>query len=96
MDVFCIAVEQWGSEYSKPSSRTFTGLVLRLLTDWFAPKNLDNTVIFVTIFFTGTKQVPSITDNNVPLQSGSVFYEHAKLTGAQYKHSYINIGHSNN
>ena len=30
-----------------------------------------------------------ITDNIVPLQSGSVFYEHAKVTDAQYKHRYI-------
>ena len=37
------------------------------------PESEDNTVIFVTIFITGTKQVCSITDNIVPLQSGSVF-----------------------
>ena len=53
-----------------------------LLTDWFARKNVDDTVIFVTIFITGTNQVGLITDNIVPLQSGSVFYEHAKLTDA--------------
>ena len=35
--------------------------------------NIDDTVIFVTIFITGTNQVQSITDNIVPLQSGSVF-----------------------
>ena len=55
-----------------------------LLTDWFARK--DDTVIFTTTFNTVMNQVRSITDNNNPLQSGSVFYEHAKLTGAQYKH----------
>ena len=33
-----------------------------LLTDWFAQKNLEDTVIFVTIFITGTNQVCSITD----------------------------------
>ena len=55
-----------------------------MLTYWFAQKNVDDTVIFVAIFFTGTNQVRSITDNIVPLQSGSVFYERAKLTGAQY------------
>ena len=42
-------------------------------------------VVFVTKFITGTNQVRLITDNIVPLQSGSVFYERAKLTGAQYK-----------
>ena len=31
----------------------------------------------------------SITDKNIPLQSGSVIYEHAKLIGAQYKHTVI-------
>ena len=36
-----------------------------------------------------TNQVRSITPNIVPLQSGSVFYEPTKLTGAQYKHRYI-------
>ena len=51
-----------------------------LLNNWFARKNLDDTVIFVTIFITGTNQVRLITDNIVPLHSGSVFYEPAKLT----------------
>ena len=46
-------------------------------------------VIFVTKFITVTNQVRLITDYNNPLQSGSVFYEHAKLTGAQHKHRYI-------
>ena len=41
-----------------------------VLTDWFAQKNLGDTVIFDTIFI----QVRSITDNIVPLQSGSVLY----------------------
>ena len=60
-----------------------------MLTDWFAQKNVDYRVIFITIFITGTNQVCLITDNIVPLQSGSVFYERTKLTGAQYKHRYI-------
>ena len=30
------------------------------LTDWFARKNVDDTVIYVTIFITGTKQVRSL------------------------------------
>ena len=46
-----------------------------VLTVWFTPKNVDNTVIFVTIFITSTNQVRSITDNIVPLQSGSLFYK---------------------
>ena len=62
-----------------------------MLTDWFARKNVDDTVIFVAIFITGTKQVRSITDEFVPLQSGSVFYEHAKLTGAQSPGQHSNI-----
>ena len=37
------------------------------------PEGVDNTVIFVTIFITGTKQVCLINDDIVPLQSGSVF-----------------------
>ena len=45
----------------------------------------DDTVIFITIFITGPNQVCSITNKFVPFQSGSVFYERAKLTGAQYK-----------
>ena len=43
------------------------------LTDWFARKNVDDMVIIITIFITGTYQVRSITDHIVPLQSGSVF-----------------------
>ena len=49
-----------------------------MLTDWFARKNLDDTVIFVIIFITGTKQVRSITNEFVLLQSGSELYECAK------------------
>ena len=36
----------------------FDGLLL-MLTDWFARKNLDDTVIFGAIFITGTNQVHS-------------------------------------
>ena len=50
---------------------------MQFLTNWFARKNVDDTVIFVTIFITGTNQVHSITNNIVPLQSGSVFYKRA-------------------
>ena len=57
-----------------------------LLTNWFARKNVDDTVKFVTVFITGTNQVCLITDNIVPLQSGSVFYKRYKLTSAQYEH----------
>ena len=39
-----------------------------------------------TIFITVPFQAHSITDKIIPLQSGSVFYEPTKLTGAQYKH----------
>ena len=34
-----------------------------MLADWFAQKNKDDMVIFVTIFITSTNQVRSITDN---------------------------------
>ena len=59
-----------------------------MLTNLYAQKNVDDTVIFVTIFITGANQVCLTTDDIVPLQSGSVFYERAKLAGAQYKHRY--------
>ena len=45
----------------------------------------DDTVIFTTIFITGTNQVCSITNKFVPFQSGSVFFKRANVTGAQYK-----------
>ena len=38
---------------------------MQVLTDWFAQKNVDNSVIFVTIFITGTNQVRSITNYNI-------------------------------
>ena len=41
------------------------------------------------IFITDTKQVRTISNTFIPLQSGSVFYKRAKLTGAQYKHRYV-------
>ena len=40
-------------------------------------------------FITDTNQVRSITNTFILLQSGSVFYKRAKLTGAQYKHRYV-------
>ena len=60
-----------------------------MLTDWFASKNVDGTIIFYTIFITVPLQVCSITNEIIPLQSGSVFYERAKLTGVLYKHRVI-------
>ena len=53
-----------------------------MLADWFAWKKVDDTIIFYTIFISVPFQVRSITSQKNPLQSGSVFYEHAKLTGA--------------
>ena len=38
-----------------------------MLTDWFARKNVDNPVIFVTIFITGMNQDRKITTNIVEL-----------------------------
>ena len=36
------------------------------------------------IFITDTNQVRSITATLIPLQSGSVFYKRAKLSGVHY------------
>ena len=36
-----------------------------MLTDWFARKNVDNTVIFVVLIITGMNQVRLITNNFV-------------------------------
>ena len=48
-----------------------------VLTDWFARKNRDETVIFIPDMY----QVRLITDKFDPLQSESEFYKRAKLTG---------------
>ena len=50
-----------------------------ILTDCYARKNVDDPVIFVTIFITGMNQVCSITDNIVPLQSGSLIGKYEPL-----------------
>ena len=42
-------------------------------------------VTFITVPF----PVRSIANEFVPLQSGIVFYQRAKLTGAQYKHRVV-------
>ena len=60
-----------------------------LLTNLFARKNVDNTIIFVQHLFTIPFQVCAITDKFVPLQSESLLYKRAKLTGSQYEHRYI-------
>ena len=57
-----------------------------LLADWFARKNVDDWIIFIQYLFTVPFQVCSITDKNIPFQSGSGIYERAKLTNPQYKH----------
>ena len=44
--------------------------LMLLLTDWFAQKNVDDTVIFNAIFIIGTVRFG--TDYIVPLQSGNV------------------------
>ena len=56
------------------------GLPKRTEATWF---------IFMIIFITDTNQVCTITNTFIPLQSGSVFYKFAKLTGEQYKHRYV-------
>ena len=45
--------------------------------------------LYLYNIFTVPFQVRSITDEIIPLQSGSVFYERTKLTGEKYKHSYV-------
>ena len=77
------------TEENVKSAKSLDQVGLLVFTDMFARKNRDVTVIFDKIFITGTNQVHLIPHNIVPLQSGSVFYERAKLTGAQYKHRYI-------
>ena len=47
------------------------------------------TLLYHYNFITVAKQVHSNTNKFVLLQSGSVIYKRAKLTGAQYKHRVI-------
>ena len=49
------------------------------------PHKSELPVTFLIVLF----QVGSITAENKPFQSGSVFYEPAKLTSALYKHRVI-------
>ena len=44
---------------------------------------------YYTIFITVSFQVHSITNKIKPFQSGRVFYEYAKLTGALFEHRVI-------
>ena len=68
----------------------YKAIVFIDLNDWFARKNVvDDTIIFFTLLITVPFQVQSITSESNPLQSGSVFYERAKLTGVIYKHGVI-------
>ena len=54
----------------------------------FYERQADRRAIY-TIFITVPFQFCSITDETNPFQSGSVFYERTKLTGALYKHIII-------
>ena len=56
-----------------------------VLADRFTQKNLRQ-MVFTMFIITDTIQVPTITDEINPLQTGGVFSWRAKLTGAQYKH----------
>ena len=69
--------------YEIPQKVQILGVII--LAHWFAWKNVDNMIIFNTLPF----QVRSITSESNPIQSGSVFYEHAKLTDTLYKHIVI-------
>ena len=91
IEAFCVCDEGWTYNPKEISAGCIgkSSFINQVLTDWFAGKNLDDTVTFKTIFITGKNQVRSITDKFIPLQSGSVFYKCAKLTSAQYKHRYI-------
>ena len=57
-----------------------------VLADWFAQKNINDTIIFVQYFITITKHVRSIIDENARLQFWGVFYKRAKLTSVQYNY----------
>ena len=58
--------------------------------NWLVCPNVDDSYICYNIYYWyETGSFISITDKFVPLQSGSVFYEHSKLTSAQYKYRYI-------
>ena len=46
----------------------------------------DDTIVFTMFIITDTIEFHTITDKIIPFQSGNVFYQRAKLTGAQYKH----------
>ena len=60
------------TEENVKSAKSLDQVGLQVLTDMFARKNRDDTVIFDTIFITGMNQVGAITGN---------IYKHAKLTG---------------
>ena len=72
--------------------RNWTHCSIIVLTYLFARSNVEDNNYIYTLFITVPFQVRSITNWFVPLQSGSVFYQRTKLTGAQYKQSYIYIG----
>ena len=57
-----------------------------LLAYWFARKNLRRHSCIYNVYITDMIQVRSITDMIIPFQTGSVFSQRAKQTGAQYKH----------
>ena len=82
MDPACLERNGATKSEMKTNVNTVGDSTNLLLTDWFARKKVNDTVIFVTIFINGTKQVHSITNEFVLLQSRSVFYEHAKLRHA--------------
>ena len=53
---------EWNNRFQKIFKNQWTSEILtcpdfELLTDWFARKNRDDTVIFTTIFITVTNQV---------------------------------------
>ena len=74
--------------------------VIIVLTDWFARKNVDVTIILSNKCSGWASR--SITHKFVLVQSGSEFYKRAKLTGAQAQSSYFSdtsngvISQSNN
>ena len=73
----------WGASFNTPAQF----IISKHIVSWLVcPKERRRHNNIYTICITVPFQVRSITDENIPLQSGSVFYVHAKLTGAQYKH----------
>ena len=76
-------------------ARKIGGYIHNGIASWLVcPKECRQHNYIYTIFTTVPFQVQSITSEIIPLQCGSVFYEHAKLTGALNKHRVNSVNFS--